>query len=380
MNAKRDYYEILNLNKNASKDEIKKAYRKLALKYHPDRNKESDAEEKFKEISEAYAVLSDNQKRQMYDKYGHAGIDGRYSQEDIFKNMNFEDVFRDMGINFGGFGGGFNNIFDLFFGGGGRDGYHAGHSRGNDIRYRLELELEDVLTDTEKEIKITRMDKCEVCDGSGAKPGTSKKTCPLCNGTGQIKQEQRTAFGQFVRVMPCNKCGGKGQIIENPCNKCGGTGRVRKTRTLKIKIPAGVETGSRLRVSGEGEAGEHNAPSGDLYVFIIVREHKIFERDGPDIYCKKTISFPQAALGDEIDVPTLKGSGAKLKIPPGTQSNTIFRLRGKGLPTIHSNSKGDLFVRIIVETPTKLSNKQKELLREFMKSSGESLSKKIFKK
>jgi len=381
LTTKKDYYDILSLKKNSTKDEIKKAYRKLALKYHPDRNKESGAEEKFKEISEAYAVLSDEQKRQRYDKYGHAGIDSRYSQEDIFRNVNFNDIFRDIGMNFSGGGGGFNSIFDMFFGGGGGNGYQRGHVRGNDIRYKLEIELKDVLNEIEKDIKVPRLEKCDICNGSGAKPGTNKKTCTTCHGTGQMKLEQRSPFGQIVRIISCDKCKGEGRITEVPCSKCKGSGRIKKITTIKITIPAGVETGSRLRVRGEGEAGEHNAASGDLYVFIIIRPHKIFERGGSDIYCKETISFPQASLGDEIDVPTLKGNKAKLKIPAGTQSHTIFRLKGKGLPNIHGYGKGDQFVKIIIETPKRLTKQQKDLLEEFANLSDDSLtSKKFFKK
>ncbi len=377
MAAKRDYYEILGVEKKAPLDEIKSAYRKLAMQYHPDRNKAPDAEEKFKEISEAYAVLSDQNKRQQYDQFGHAGIDMRYSQEDIFRGAapDIEDILRDFGAGgFGGFGRG-GSIFDIFFGGGRREGPR----RGSDILYELSINLEDAASGKTVELEVPRTESCDVCKGSGAKPGTSPKTCPSCRGSGQVSRTQSTPFGRFMTTSTCGTCRGRGEIIEAPCSSCHGSGTVQRRRRIEVKVPQGVDTGTRLRVAGEGEAGERGAPPGDLYVEINVRPHTIFTRRDGDLVTEATISFTQAALGDEITVPTLDGK-AKMKIPPGTQNGQIFRLRGKGMPSLHISGRGDELVRIKVEVPAKLTEKQKQLLREFAEISGEKRSKGIFER
>lgn len=362
------------MDKKASPDEIKKAYRKLALQYHPDRNKAPDAEEKFKELSEAYAVLSDSNKRQQYDQFGHAGIDMRYTQEDIFRGVDFEDLFRDFG--FGGFGFGRGaSIFDIFFGGRRREGPR----RGSDILYELSIDLEEAAFGKTVELEVPRAEKCEVCNGSGAKPGTSPRTCPACNGSGQVSRTQTTPFGRFMTTSTCGTCRGAGEVIDSPCTECHGAGKVQRKRRIEVKIPQGVDTGTRLRVTGEGEAGERGAPPGDLYVEIHVRPHSIFTRHNDDIILEATIGFTQAALGDEIIVPTLDGK-AKMKIPAGTQSGHVFRLRGKGIPSLHTSGKGDQLVRIRVEVPTKLNERQKQLLREFAELGGEKKSRGIFDK
>ncbi len=377
MATKRDYYEILGVDKKASADDIKSAYRKLAMQYHPDKNKSPDAEEKFKEISESYAVLSDQGKRQQYDQFGHAGIDQRYSQEDIFRGADFEDLFRDIGM--GGRGRGSGSIFDIFFGGGG-GARREGPSRGSDLLYELAINLEDAAKGKAVELEIPRTENCDVCHGSGAKPGTSPKTCSTCRGSGQVNRTQNTPFGRFMTTSTCGTCRGEGKIIDSPCTTCHGSGTVQKRRKIEVKIPPGVDTGSRLRVSGEGEAGGKSGPPGDLYVEINVRPHNIFTRNENDLLMEATISFTQAALGDEIIVPTLDGK-AEMKIPPGTQNSQVFRLKGKGIPGLHISGKGDQLVKIKVEVPTKLTDRQKELLREFAQIGGErTKGKSIFEK
>lgn len=378
MATKRDYYEILGMDKKAPIDDIKSAYRKLAMQYHPDRNKSPDAEEKFKEISEAYAVLSDQNKRQQYDQFGHAGIDMRYSQEDIFRGAapDIEDILRDFGAGgFGGFGRG-GTIFDIFFGERGR---REGPRRGSDILYELSINFEDAATGKKVELEVPRTETCDVCDGSGAKPGTSPKTCPACHGSGQVSRTQNTPFGRFMTTSTCGTCRGGGIIIDTPCTTCHGSGTVQRRRRIEVKIPPGVDTGSRLRVAGEGEAGLKGAPPGDLYVEINVRPHSIFTRQENDIIMEAAVSFTQAALGDEIIVPTLDGK-AKMKIPPGTQNGHVFRLRGKGFPSLYMSGRGDELVKIKVEVPTKLNERQKQLLREFAEISGEKRSRGIFDK
>ncbi len=375
MATKRDYYEILGMDKKASVDDIKKAYRQLAMQYHPDRNKSPDAEEKFKEISEAYAVLSDQNKRQQYDQFGHAGIDMRYSQEDIFRGVDFDDILRDFGMGGFGYGRG-GSIFDIFFGGGRQEGPR----RGSDILYELSIDFEEAASGKTVELEIPRTETCDVCNGSGAKPGTSPRVCPTCRGSGQVSRTQNTPFGRFMTTSTCGTCRGSGNIIDTPCTACHGSGMVQRKRKIEVKIPPGVDTGSRLRVTGEGEAGEKGGRPGDLYVEIHVRPHSIFIRHENDILIEVPISFTQAALGDEIVVPTLDGK-AKMKIPPGTQNGHIFRLRGKGFPSLYTSGSGDQLVKIKVEVPTKLNEKQKELLREFADVSGEKArSKGIFEK
>ena len=365
MTTKRDYYEILGVQKGASLDEIKKAYRNLALKYHPDRvspDKKKEAEDRFKDISEAYAVLSDPQKRSQYDQFGHAGIDSRYSHEDIFRGADFGSIFEDLG--FGG-GGIFGDIFENLgiFGGGFSSRKRGGPRRGRDLEYEIEISFEDAAFGTKKTVNIPRYETCDVCKGEGARPGTKKTTCSTCGGRGQIMQ----STGFFSISQTCPKCSGEGNIIKNPCVKCSGTGRMRITKKIEVKIPQGVDTGSRLRIQGEGEAGSKGGPRGDLYIYIHVREHAIFDRHGYDIICSMPISFTLASLGGEIEVPTLNGN-VVMKIPEGTQSGRIFKLTGKGIKRLRGYGQGDQLVRVAVETPTRLNSEQKRILREFEKS------------
>lgn len=351
--SKRDYYEVLGLSKNASDDEIKKAYRSLARKYHPDVNKESDAEQKFKEIKEAYDVLSDPQKRAHFDQFGHT----------------------DPNQGFGGFGGGadfggFGDIFDMFFGGGGGRRNPNAPQKGADLQYTMQVEFKEAIFGKEIDIDIPRTETCDTCHGSGAKPGTHADTCSLCKGSGQQEVIQNTPFGRVVNRRVCQQCEGQGKIIKEKCTTCRGAGKVKRNRKIHIKVPAGIDDGQQLRVAGEGEAGTKGGPPGDLYVVIRVKSHEFFEREGDDIYCEVPLTFAQAALGDEIEVPTIDGK-AKMKIPAGTQTDTFFRLRGKGVPRLRGTGQGDQHVKIVVVTPTKLSESQKELLREFGKLSGE---------
>ncbi|MCR3921189.1 MAG: molecular chaperone DnaJ [Firmicutes bacterium] len=359
--AKRDYYEVLGVSKDASAEEIKKAYRTLARKYHPDVNADDkDAERKFKEVKDAFDVLSDSTRREQYDHYGHAAEEG----------------YGAGGFDQGGFSGfgGFEDIFDQFFGGGGRSGGRPnGPQRGNDLRYDLEITLENAAFGLETKITIPRAETCDTCDGSGAKPGTHPETCTYCKGTGQQQVIRNTAFGRFVSVKTCDACGGAGTFIQDRCSECHGSGHVQKERKIEVKLPAGVDTGSRLRVNGEGEAGTHGGPTGDLYVVIHVRQHDVFVRQGDDVIIEIPISFAQAALGTELEVPTLAGK-ARVKVPEGTQTNTSFRLRGKGIPHLRGHGQGDQHVRVMIKIPKKLSAKQKELLREYAKLAGESVS------
>jgi len=369
--AKRDYYEILGVPRNASQEEIKKAYRRLALKYHPDRNKSKEAEEKFKEISEAYAVLSDPEKRKLYDMYGHAGIDERYSQEDIFRSAHahFEDIFSDLGF------GGIDRIFDIFFGGGRR-----APQRGADLRFDMEITLEEAAKGTEKVVRYRRLETCGRCNGTGAEPGSGLITCPACGGSGRVGFTQRTPFGTFSQFTTCSRCGGEGSVVARPCRECGGAGRVERLRKLSVKIPPGVDSGARLRLAGEGEAGEKGAPPGDLYIVVHVREHEIFKRAGNDLYVEVPITFSQAALGAEIEVPTIDGDTEKVKIPAGTQTGEVFRIRGRGMPVLNGYGRGDLLVRVVVRTPTKLSREERELfekLAELEKAKGRGIFQRI---
>jgi molecular chaperone DnaJ len=345
--AKRDFYEILGLAKNASDDEIKKAYRKLAMKYHPDRNPDSKgAEDKFKEAKEAYEMLSDPQKREAYDRYGHAGVD---------PNMG--------GGGFGGqggFGDAFGDIFgDIFGQQRGRSGGGPQVYRGADLRYNLEISLEQAANGFDTTIRVPSWDSCETCHGSGAKPGTSPTTCTTCAGHGQVRMQQ----GFFSIQQTCPKCHGSGKIIPEPCATCAGTGRIKRTKTLEVKIPEGIDDGMRIRSSGNGEPGMNGGPPGDLYVEIHIKPHPVFQRDGDDLHCEMPISFAKAALGGEIEVPTLGGK-VSFPIPEGTQSGKTFRLRGKGIKGVRSGYAGDLFCHVVVETPVKLTDRQKDLLRE----------------
>jgi molecular chaperone DnaJ len=383
MPTKRDYYEILGVSKTAGTDEIKKAYRNLALQFHPDRvtaDKKKEAEERFKEISEAYAVLSDVDKRKLYDQYGHAGIDGRYTSEDIFKNADFsgvEDVFRS-----GGFEDVFGDIFNMFGGGGGGQHFSGRRSRtsaptrGVDLEYHLTITLEEAYRGCEKTVSLYHTQVCQVCRGDGAKPGTSKKTCPTCKGHGVVMYSR----GFFSLQQTCSKCGGSGETISTPCPECSGRGKVKKESTLTVKIPPGVDTGSTIRVRGKGEAGERGGPSGDLYIVIKVLDHKLFERRKDDLYVEVQVGIATAALGGEIVVPTLDGHHISMKIPSGTPSNKIFRLKDKGMPSVHTGSPGDEYVKAVIVPPESMTNRQKELLKEFAQISGESVEGGFFRK
>ena len=344
---KRDYYEVLGVSKTASTDEIKKAYRRLAMKHHPDRNKDdNDASARFKEAKEAYEILRDADKRAAYDRYGHQGVSGG---------------------GFGGFGGGaegfsdiFGDVFGDIFGGGGRSRGGAQVFRGADIGYELTLDLETAVTGETAKIDVPTQVACEPCDGSGARPGTEPVRCSTCNGVGQVRMQQ----GFFSIQQTCPACKGAGSVISDPCPDCHGRGRVQKTRTLSVKVPAGVDDGDRIRLAGEGEAGRNGGPAGDLYVEIRVKPHKIFERQRADLSCEVPVSFATAALGGEVELPTLNGH-VSLKIPSGTQSGKVFRLRGKGVTTVRDPRNGDLFARVVVETPVNLSEEQKARIREF---------------
>ena len=349
--SKRDYYEVLGVSKNASEADLKKAYRRLAMKFHPDRNTGEDstvAEQKFKEAKEAYEVLSDAQKRAAYDQFGHAGVD---------QSMG--------GGPGGGFGGGnFSDIFGDVFGdifGGGRGGTRV--HRGSDLRYNLQLTLEEAVAGTEVKIRVPTMVKCNVCKGTGAKKGTSPKSCPTCEGHGQVRMQQ----GFFSVQQTCPTCRGQGTVIDDPCTACHGAGRVEQHKTLSVKVPAGVDTGDRIRLAGEGEAGEFGGPPGDLYVQVAVKEHAIFTREDSHLFCDVPISVVTAALGGELEVPTLT-SKVMLKIPAGTQTGKLFRMRGKGVKPVRGGAVGDLLCRVVVETPVNLTEKQKELLRSFEKT------------
>ena len=379
MAAKRDYYETLGVDKGASKEEIKRAYRRLAKKYHPDLNKgdPKEAEEKFKEVSEAYEVLSDPQKRVNYDKFGHAGVDfgpGGFEWSNFTRYSDVEDIFGDVFRNF--FGGNFGfsrtrggeSIFEDIFGRGGytraEERYRPRAERGSDIRYDLEIDLEEAAKGMEKELNVSKEERCPSCGGTGASPG-GLKTCSACGGTGQIKNVQRQGFAQFISISVCPRCGGRGEVVEKPCENCGGSGKIRVSKRISVRIPAGVDTGSRLRIAGEGGAGERGGPSGDLYVVVHVREHEFFRREGSNLFCEVPVRFAQVVFGDEIEVRTIEGGKAKIKMPPGTQSNTVFRLKNRGMPDLRGHGRGNMLVRVKVVTPTKVSKKQKELLREF---------------
>ncbi|WP_153916382.1 molecular chaperone DnaJ [Shewanella sp. TC10] len=344
--SKRDYYEVLGVGRDASEREVKKAYKRLAMKFHPDRNPgDEEAEASFKEVKEAYEILTDANKKAAYDQFGHAGVDPNRGGGGHGGAGDFGDIFGDV----------FGDIF-----GGGRRGGQRQAARGSDLRYNLELSLEEAVRGLSKELRIPTLAACDSCDGSGAKKGTSATTCGTCHGQGQVQMRQ----GFFAVQQACPTCHGRGKIIKDPCNKCHGEGRVEKSKTLSVKIPAGVDTGDRIRLSGEGEAGEFGAPPGDLYVQVSVREHAIFTRDGNNLYCEVPISFSKAALGGEIEVPTLDGK-VNLKIPAETQTGRMFRMRGKGVKSVRSHAVGDLLCKVVMETPVNLNEKQKELLREF---------------
>ncbi len=371
---KRDYYDVLGIPRAAAKDDIKAAYRKLALQYHPDRNKAPEAAEKFKEISEAYAVLSDDEKRGQYDQFGRQGVYERYNPEDIFRGADFDSVFRDLGI------GGFGSIFERFFGGlGGGFGGFQGSSgfegrslpRGEDLAYDLEINFGEAAQGVAREIEIPRLSECRTCNGSGAQPGSSRKTCKECNGRGRVQKVRRTGFAQFVQITTCPKCNGEGSIIDKPCRTCHGSGLDRARKKLQVKIPPGADEGQSLRLRGEGNAAQGGRP-GDLYVRIHLKPHPEFKRQGDNVIYETRISFPKAALGGELEVPCIDGK-ARVKIPAGTRAGTVFRLEGKGFPRIEGWGKGDELVRVDLEIPQDLSRRQRELLKEFAKEAGESL-------
>jgi len=362
MANKKDYYEVLGVSKTASKDEIKDAYRKLALQYHPDRNKAPDAEEKFKQISEAYAVLSDDDKRAQYDQLGHAGFDQRYTAEDIFRGADFDSIFRDLGFGFD-----LGDMFNFFFGG---RGFRERAARGRDLAYSIEVTLEEAADGGEKDLRIERTEKCDVCMGSGAAPNTSPRKCPRCNGGGRIQSTTRNAFGTFVQVTTCPTCRGKGKIVDTPCPKCRGSGLAEKERRITVKIPPGIDEGYQLRLPEEGELGPGSESPGDLYVLIHVAPHPYFKRDEDDILYNLTIGFAQAALGTEVTIPTLEGN-TKLKIQPGTQSGEIIRLKGKGMPRFRRYGRGDMQVIVNISVPKKLTSQQKTLLEQLAKESEE---------
>ncbi|MGH1456964.1 MAG: molecular chaperone DnaJ [Alphaproteobacteria bacterium] len=361
----KDYYKTLGVDKSASADEIKKSYRKLAMKYHPDQNKgNAEAEEKFKSISEAYDILKDDQKRAAYDQYGSSAFDGSMGGG---------------GPRGGGMGGaGFSDIFEDMFGDfmGGRGGGGArqnGPARGSDLQYTMDLTLEEAYKGKDAKIKIPVNDSCDLCNGSGAEKGSSAENCGTCNGAGRVRAQQ----GFFTVERTCPTCHGQGSTIKNPCKKCSGSGRTRTSKTLKVDIPAGMETGRRIRLTGEGEAGLRGGPRGDLYVMINVKPHKLFQRDGANLYCRVPITITRAALGGEIEVPTVEGTRAKVKIPPGTQTGQQFRLRGKGMTLLRSDARGDMYIEIFVETPVNLNKKQQDLLKDLDKtmSDGKSANK-----
>ncbi len=356
--ASKDYYEVLGVPKGASKDQVKDAYRKLALQFHPDRNKSPEAEERFKEITEAYAVLSDDEKRRQYDAYGKEGVYQRYSQEEIFRGANFEDIFRGMGF------GGFDDLFSQFFGGAspGRAG------RGQDLTYHLHLNLEDAVADSSKELEVPRTEVCGTCNGTGARPGTSPHPCGTCGGTGQVQKVQSAGFARLVRVTTCSRCGGKGYLVDSPCKDCRGSGTISKTRKIVVTIPAGIDDGHTLRLRGEGNAGENGAPPGDLYVVVNIAPHGLFKRQNADILYETRVGVVEATLGTELDVPTLYGN-VKLSVPGGTQPGTVFKVKGKGLPKLGGWGRGDQYVRVGVVVPKNLTHAQKELLKRFADSS-----------
>lgn len=346
MADKRDYYEVLGVGKDASDDDIKKAYRKLARQYHPDVNKAEDAEDKFKEVREAYDVLSDEGKRDTYDRFGHV------------------DPNQGMGGAGGADFGGFGDIFDMFFGGGGRQRDPNAPQRGKDLQYTMTIEFVEAVFGKETEVTIPREENCDTCRGTGAKPGTSPKVCSTCHGTGQQEVVQNTPFGRIANRRVCQTCRGTGKMIVDKCGTCHGNGRLRKQRRIKVNIPAGVDDGQQIRISGEGEGGKNGGPAGDLYIVLRVKSHEFFDREGDDIYLEVPITFAQAALGDDIEVPTLT-ERVKMKIPAGTQTGKYFRLKGKGVPKLRGVGNGDQHVKVTVVTPTNLTEEQKDLLRQF---------------
>ncbi len=368
MSDKRDYYEILGVSKNATTDELKKAYRKLALQYHPDKGGGKENEAKFKEINEAYSVLSDPQKRKAYDQFGHSGpfaagnggFNQQYQQYGGMGGQNINFDFSDLG--------GFGDIFETFFGGGGRTATKR-KARGADIAAEIRVNFAEAVFGADKDFKILKMNECDRCHGDGAEPGAGTKTCPTCGGKGQVSTQARTIFGTFAQTATCPECHGKGKVPEKKCSKCSGAGRVKEQITLKVKIPAGIDDGQTIKLNGKGEAAEHGGQAGDLYLRINVNPDKRFQRDGYNITSQSEVSFPEAALGTTIDVETIEGK-VKLKVPAGTQSGKVFKLSNKGVPGLSGKSRGDHLVTVLVKTPTNLSRKQKKLLEEFKNDKG----------
>ncbi len=377
MAEKRDYYEVLGVDKSATDQDLKRAYRKLAKKYHPDANPgNKEAEEKFKEASEAYAVLSDKEKRAQYDQFGHAAFEGGAGGAGGFGGFDFSDIFSSFGDIFGG--GGFSDIF-----GGGSRGRRNGPQPGHDVQTRIEISFKEAAFGCKKNVDLWVYDTCPECSGSGAKKGTRPETCPTCHGSGQQRVQQQTMFGTMASIRTCSTCGGTGQIIREKCEQCGGTGRIKVKKTYEINIPAGIDAGQSVRMPGKGEPGTQGGPNGDLYITVMVKPDEIFTREGYDLYCSVPISFVQAALGDTLTIPTLDGKVEYL-IEPGTQTGTRFRLRGKGIPYLRNNAqRGNLYVTVNVEVPKKLTEHQKKLLKEFGESMGTSVKnqpKSFFKK
>lgn len=362
MSEKRDYYDILGINRDADDGEIKKAFRKQAKNYHPDLNPgDHESEKMFKEVNEAYEVLSDPAKREKYDKFGHSAFENNgagFGGGGFSGAAGFDDIFGD--------------IFSDFFGGGAARQRRAGPRKGSDLKIRLNISFEDAAFGTTKEVKVSRMETCTHCHGEGAEPGTGKETCGTCNGSGQVRSVQSTPFGQFSNVRTCPTCGGTGQIIKTPCKVCGGSGKEKKTRNIKIHIPAGVDSDSIIPLRGEGNHGDKDAPAGDLYVYLNIKPHKFFRREGYDVWYDMPVSFSAAALGNTVEVPTLEGK-VKYTIPEGSQTGTVFRLKNKGIPHLRGGGKGDQYVRINIETPKKLTDKQKELLMQLAKEFGEKI-------
>ncbi len=354
--GQRDYYDVLGVPRSADAQEMKKAYRKLAMEYHPDRNPSEDAAEKFKEINQAYEVLSDEQKRQMYDRFGHAGVEGNAAGNGFDGFHNFE--------------GGFGDIFDAFFGGGQRGGRRRrGPARGADLRFNMRLTFEEAVFGVEREIEFQRQERCTRCAGKGAEPGTELATCPECNGAGEIRRSQQSIFGQFVNVAACARCSGEGKIVPEPCEDCRGTGRIRAPRKIAVKVPAGVDDGSQIRLAGEGEAGARGGESGNLYVVLSVAEHERFQRVEDHIVLELPVNVAQAALGAELSIPTLDGD-MELEIPAGTQSGEDFVIRAKGVPHLRGGGRGDMVVRVTVVVPESLSDEQRELLEKLAETMG----------
>lgn len=358
MAAKRDYYEILGVARDASKDELKRAYRKLALQVHPDKNKSPDAEEKFKELSEAYAVLSDEEKRRLYDQFGHQGVDQRYSREDIFRGADFGDIFGDIG-----------RIFETFFGGGFGGGGRRGPEDGRDLGTSVTITLEEAYRGTKRDLRLERAAPCPTCDGSGAAPGSGRKTCDVCHGRGQVQRARQTVFGSFVQVSHCEACGGSGRRIEHPCEACRGRGTKRSEETVEVNLPAGIDDGDRLRLAGQGEQLVPGGRPGDLYLQVRVRPHERFHREGADLLAAQPIDYPTLVLGGTVAVATLDGEG-EIEVPPGSRPGQRIRLRGRGMPD-RRGGRGDLFLQLELDVPSKPSKRTRELLEELRKAQQE---------